>query len=155
RLVPHTHRIFLIGVAAIAGFPGLSGFFSKDEIIVWAGQSPAGAWLRAVGLATSGLTAFYMTRLYCLTFTGECPAPADVRDHVHEVGPVLLWPLSALAACSVVAGYVGLPQVWGDLFFGIDESDSLGRFLAPVLARVPEPRLENAEELRIAARAVA
>ena len=155
RLIPHTHRVFLVGVAAIAGFPGLSGFFSKDEILVWAAHAPGGPWLYWIALGTAGLTAFYMVRLHCLTFYGECRAPASVREQIHEVGPLMLWPLYVLAFFSIIAGYVGLPQLWGDLLFGIDESDSLSRFLGPVLTRVPKEPLDHAAELGMAGSAVA
>jgi NADH-quinone oxidoreductase subunit L len=63
-----------------------------------------------------------------------------------------LWVLSFFAAFS---GYAGLPAVWGEELFGMDDSDSLGRFLAPVLARVPGPQLEHADEIRMAISAVA
>ena len=155
RLIPHTHRVFLVGVAAIAGLPGLSGFFSKDEILVWATHAPGGPWLYWVALGTAGLTAFYMVRLHCLTFYGECRAAPSVREQIHEVGPVMLWPLYGLAFFSIISGYVGLPQLWGDLLFGIDESDSLGRFLRPVLTRVETEHLDHATELGIAGSAVA
>ncbi len=155
RLIPRTHWVFLIGVAAIAGLPGFSGFFSKDEILVWASHAPGGPWLYWMALGTAGLTAFYMVRLHCLTFYGECRASASVREQIHEVGPLMLWPLYVLAFFSVVAGYVGLPQLWGDLLFGIDESDSLGRFLGPVLARVEKEHLDHAAELGMAGSAVA
>jgi len=155
RLLPWTHKIFLVGVLAIIGFPGLSGFFSKDEILIWATRAPGGPWLYWIGLATAGLTAFYMVRLHCLTFYGESRLPASLRDQVHEVGPVMLWPLFALAFFSVLSGYVGLPEVWGDVLFGIEESDSLGRFLGPVLAPVEKPAFEHARELGMALSAVA
>ncbi len=155
RYLPGTRWVFLVGVAAIAGVPGFSGFFSKDEILVWATRAPDGPWLYWLGLATAGLTAFYMVRLHCLTFHGECRAPAALREQIHEVGPVMLWPLYALAFFSVVSGYVGLPQLWGDMLFGIEESDSLGRFLGPVLAPVEEPHLDHAAEFGIAVSAVA
>ena len=156
RRIPNTHWVFLVGVAAIAGMPGLSGFFSKDEILVWATNAPGHSpWLFWMALGTAGLTAFYMVRLHCLTFYGECRAPAEVRDHIHEVGPTLLVPLYVLAFFSVFAGYVGLPQIWGDAFFGIEESDSLGRFLGPVLTAVEKPHLSHDAELRMAGAAVA
>jgi NADH-quinone oxidoreductase subunit L len=153
RRVPRTHFVFLVGVLAIAGFPPFSGFFSKDEILVWATRAPGSPWLYAIALGTAGLTAFYMVRLHCLAFYGECRAPADVREHVGEPGAAMLDPLYALAVLSLVAGFVGLPQVWGDQI-GIKNSDSLGRFLAPVLAHVEAPHLEPAAEMGMAAAAV-
>jgi len=155
RRIKSTHAVFATGVLAIIGFPGLSGFFSKDEILVWASRAPGGPWLYWIGLGTAGLTAFYMVRLYCLTFLGECRAPASVREQIHEVGPWMLAPLWVLFFFSIFSGYAGLPAVWGEELFGMDDSDSLGRFLAPVLARVPGPQLEHADEMHIAFYAVA
>jgi NADH-quinone oxidoreductase subunit L len=154
RWIPRTRWVFLVGVAAIAGLPGLSGFFSKDEILVWASHAAGGPALYWMALGTAGLTAFYMVRLHCLVFHGECRVPASVREHVHEVGPLMLWPLYVLAFFSVIAGYVGLPQLWGDLI-AVKNSDSLGRFLGPVLARVEKPHLDHATEFGMALSAVA
>jgi NADH-quinone oxidoreductase subunit L len=154
RWIPRTRWVFLVGVAAIAGLPGLSGFFSKDEILVWSSHAPGGPWLYWIALGTAGLTAFYMVRLHCLVFHGECRAPASVREHIHEVGPFMLWPLYVLAFFSVIAGYVGLPQLWGDLI-AVKNSDSLGRFLGPVLAKVEKPHLDHATEFGMAFSAVA
>ena len=128
-----THGVFLIGVLAIAGFPPFSGFFSKDEILLAAyaaHQIPGHQWLWAIGLVTAALTAFYMFRLYFLIFCGECRADArDARAHIHEAA---LGGARAARACSpcfsVVAGFVGLPQVYGDLL-GVPDSNSLGNFL--------------------------
>jgi NADH-quinone oxidoreductase subunit L len=102
RKMPVTGWTFAIGVAAIAGLPFLSGFYSKDAIL-------AGAWnrfpvLAAVGLASAVLTAFYMFRLFAMTFLG---APKD--EHVHEHAKESPWnvtaPLVILAVLAVVAGF--------------------------------------------------
>jgi NADH-quinone oxidoreductase subunit L len=155
RYLPRTRWVFLVGIAAIAGVPGFSGFFSKDEILVWSTRIAGGSWLHGIGLATAGLTAFYMVRMHCLAFHGECRAPASLREQIHEVGPVMLWPLYVLAVFSAFSGYAGLPQLWGDLLFGIEESDSLGRFLGPVLAPVEPPQLDHGAELGMALSAIA
>jgi NADH-quinone oxidoreductase subunit L len=154
RQLPRTHWVFLVGVAAIAGLPGLSGFFSKEAILAFATRAPGGPWLYWIGLGTAGLTAFYMLRLHCLVFYGECRVPAGAREQIHEVGAVMLWPLYVLAFFSVISGYVGLPQLWGDLLFGVEESDSLGRFLGPVLAAGAKLDLDHGTELGMAASAV-
>src|SRR5262245_51309149 len=155
RRLKNTHWVFLVGVLAISGCPPFSGFFSKDEILVWATRAPGGPWLYWIGLGTAGLTAFYMVRLYCLTFLGECRAPASVREQIHEVGPWMLTPLVVLAFFALSSGFAGLPAVWGETLFGMDDSDSLSRFLAPVLARVQGPQLEHSDEMRMAFVAVA
>src|SRR5262249_52040032 len=59
RRIKSTHWVFLIGVLAIIGCPGLSGFFSKDEILAWTTRAPGGQWLYGIGLGTVGLTAFF------------------------------------------------------------------------------------------------
>jgi len=155
RKLWQTHIVFLIGVLAIAGVPGFSGFFSKDEILVtaYAASVPGARWLHAIGLVTAGLTAFYMFRLYFLTFWGECRAPREVREHLHDAAPVVINPLWALAFFSVFAGIGGLPQVWGDLI-GVPNSNSLGNFLAPVLAETAHHAIDHATEYALAAAAV-
>jgi len=135
-----TRWVFFVGVYAIAGFPPFSGFFSKDEILVaaWASHVPGHTWLYGIGMATAGLTAFYMFRLWHLTFMGECRAPIDARSHIEDPNGFVLNPLWVLAFFSAVAGIAGLPQIWGDLI-GIEDSNSLANFLKPVLAAATSP----------------
>jgi NADH-quinone oxidoreductase subunit L len=101
RRMPITTVTFAIGVAAIAGVPFLSGFYSKDAIL-------SGAWhrfpvLAALGLASALLTAFYMFRLFAMTFLGS---PRSERaEHAHESPLAMTGPLVALALLSVVAGF--------------------------------------------------
>src|SRR5208283_5160176 len=71
KKIPVTHWTMWVGSVAIAGIPGLAGFFSKDEILWQAFSSPKGStvlWL--VGLVTAAMTAFYMWRLMNMTFYG-------------------------------------------------------------------------------------
>jgi NADH-quinone oxidoreductase subunit L len=156
RKLWQTHLVFLAGVVAIAGFPGTSGFFSKDEILVtaYASSVPGHRMLYGIGLLTAGITAFYMFRLYFLTFWGECRAPREIREHAHDAPAVVLNPLWVLAFFSIFAGLGGLPQVWGDLI-GVPESNSLGHFLAPALAAVSEHAIDHATEYGLAGLAVA
>jgi len=142
--MPWTHATMLIGCIAIAGIPPFAGFFSKDEILHNAFASGHyGVW--AAGVLGAVLTAFYMFRLYILTFHGaprfEEHAAAALHDahvaaehaaHGHGAhgaddhghgGPVkespwsMVGPLVVLAALSVVGGWVGLPfQEGGHLF---------------------------------------
>jgi len=156
RRLRATRWVFLIGVCTIAGFPPLSGFFSKDEILVsaWASDVPGHSWLYGIGLATAGVTAFYMFRLWYLTFCGECRAPSEVRSHIHDPNGFVVNPLRVLAFFSVVAGVAGLPQVWGDLI-SIEDSNSLANFLKPALAAVEAHEIEHQTELWMAFSAVA
>jgi len=155
RKLWQTHIVFLMGVLAIAGVPGFSGFFSKDEILVtaYASSVPGARILHSIGLVTAGLTAFYMFRLYFLTFWGESRAPREVREHLHDAAPVVINPLWVLAFFSVFAGLGGLPQVWGDLI-GVPNSNSLGHFLSPALAEAAHHEIEHSTEYGLAALAV-
>jgi len=147
--------VFFIGVLAISGVPGLSGFFSKDEILVAAYTShvPGHAWLYNIGLITAGITAFYMFRLLFKTFEGKTRAPREIRGQIREPAPSVMWPLYVLAFFSVVSGFIGLPQVWGDAI-GIDDSNSLANFLAPALAPAEPHALEHSQEYAMAGAAV-
>src|SRR5688572_18443554 len=108
--MPWTFRTFLIGTLAIAGVPGLAGFFSKDMILAATWHSPNfGKILWAVGLTVAGMTSFYMFRLLILTFTGKPRYTHHDVHHVHESPAPMLIPLIVLAFFSVVAGYVGIP----------------------------------------------
>jgi NADH-quinone oxidoreductase subunit L len=154
-----THGVFLIGVLAIAGVPGFSGFFSKDEILLsaWLAHGvPGHQVLWGIGVGTAALTAFYMFRLHFRTFAGECRAPREVREHIEEQGPVVLTPLLVLAFFSIFAGLAGLPQVYGD-WVGIPHSNSIANFLAPSLdhAEGGAHHASHATELLLAGLAVA
>jgi len=110
---PVTAVTFLVATLAIAGVPGLSGFFSKDEILWKALSSPYGStFLWAVGSLTAVLTAFYMFRLFFLTFTGSFRGDAAHAAHVHDGGWPVKGVLIALAVPSALAGYIGLPHVF-------------------------------------------
>jgi NADH-quinone oxidoreductase subunit L len=120
-LLPRTHLVFLAGALAIAGIPGLSGFFSKDEILSAAFASGhIVVWL--LGLAGAGMTAFYVFRLIFLTFYGRERLDPEIRLHVHEAPSVMAVPLRILAALSVIGGFIGLPRVLGG-------GNWLGKFL--------------------------
>lgn len=104
-----TQITFLIGCLAIAGIPGFSGFFSKDEILTAAfAHNPI---LYVGGLLGALMTAFYMFRLYTLTFTGGFRGTHDQEHHLHESPAAMTIPLIVLAILAVVGGYVGLPVV--------------------------------------------
>ncbi len=106
RSMRWTSLTFLIGSLALIGFPGLSGFFSKDEILVLAREHNLPIYLLAT--LTAGMTAFYTGRLWFVAFMGKGHA------HGHESPPVMLGPLFFLAGLSVVAGYIGIPAWLGE-----------------------------------------
>jgi NADH-quinone oxidoreductase subunit L len=98
-----TTLLFAIATLAIVGFPGLSGWFSKDEILhgaVEAHQLPI-FWLAVVAAL---LTVAYMVRLFTLVFLGTSRASKDVLHRIHESPTVMLWPMWVLAIFSVVGG---------------------------------------------------
>ena len=104
KAMPVTFLTFAIGYLAIIGFPGFSGFFSKDKIIEAAfGYN---VWIGLGALLGAGVTAFYMTRLMIMTFTSQKRWQKDV--HPHESPKVMTWPLIALAALSVLGGALAI-----------------------------------------------
>src|ERR671910_362371 len=100
KAVPVTFLTFAMGYLAIIGFPGFSGFWSKDKIIETAFAE--NLWIGLAALAGAGITAFYMTRLMIMTFLSEKRWAADV--HPHESPKVMTVPLMVLAALSVLGG---------------------------------------------------
>jgi NADH-quinone oxidoreductase subunit L len=112
--LPVTFTTMFLATLAISGIPGMSGFFSKDEIL-WksfsSGHGHVGLWL--VGTAAAGITAFYMFRLVFLTFFGDSRMEPEVEKHVHESPYSMTVPLMLLAVLSVVGGWVGIPHVLG------------------------------------------
>ncbi|MDB1090258.1 NADH-quinone oxidoreductase subunit L [Streptomyces sp. ACA25] len=118
KYMPVTFVTFGFGYLAIIGFPYLSGFFSKDEIIYAAfGQGGTQGWLLGgVTLLGAALTAYYMTRIMLLTFFGEKRWQPDERGnepHPHESPRSMTIPMIVLAFGSVFAG--GLFS-WNDAF---------------------------------------
>ncbi|HEX5496524.1 MAG TPA: NADH-quinone oxidoreductase subunit L [Mycobacteriales bacterium] len=108
RFMPITFVTFGLGYLALIGFPGLSGYFSKDKIIEAAFDKggTSGMILGICALLGAGLTAFYMTRLMFMTFFGRRRWVTDGEhaQHPHESPPVMTWPMILLAVGSVGAG---------------------------------------------------
>lgn len=103
--LPITYWTFLIGALAIAGFPFLSGFWSKDEILhnAWDGGHQI---IFGIGLLTAFLTALYMFRLIFVVFHGESRVDSNVESHLHESPPVMWIPLVLLAIPSLIIGVI-------------------------------------------------
>ncbi len=123
--LPTTHWTMWWATLAIAGIFPFAGFWSKDEIL--AGALKSGGinilwWL--VGLGTAFLTAFYMFRLFYLTFYGTSRVDQHMVEHLHEAPPAMRMPLILLALLALLGGVLGLPP----------EHGSLHRLLAPVFA---------------------
>ncbi len=161
--LPVTYWTFLIGSLAIAGVPGLAGFFSKDEILfkTWSGGHTL---LWVVGMLTSLMTATYMFRLVFLTFWGESRTPVAAAhghdahghghdahghgghdahghgDHLHDAPKPMAFALIALTVGSILAGYVGLPHALGG-------SNRIEKWLEPSLT-APHMEASASESVR-------
>ncbi|MFN3983278.1 MAG: NADH-quinone oxidoreductase subunit L, partial [Caldilinea sp.] len=106
--MPTTYRTFLVGAAALAGIPLMSGFFSKDAILV--AELEKNLALYTIGVVTALLTAIYSFRAVFVTFHGQ-PRDQHLYDHVHESPNVMTIPLWILAVLSVIGGVINLPFI--------------------------------------------
>ncbi len=129
KKIPVTFWTMFMATLAIAGAPGFSGFFSKDEILLAAQRSSTPLW--ALGVLTAGLTSFYMFRLLFLTFFGA-ERYDEHHVHVHESPKSMLVPLVVLAILSVCGGWMAAPALWG----GVNHFE---HFLSPVFSTTAEP----------------
>ncbi|MEW5958302.1 MAG: NADH-quinone oxidoreductase subunit L [Chloroflexota bacterium] len=105
-----TWLTFWVGGLALAGFPLMSGFFSKDEILAKAFAASPLLW--GVGIVTAGLTAFYTFRAVFIAFHGR-PRDPQLYDHAHESGAPISFALVGLAALALLGGLLGLPAFLG------------------------------------------
>ncbi|MGB4847385.1 MAG: NADH-quinone oxidoreductase subunit L [Saprospiraceae bacterium] len=110
KLIPITFITVLIAALAISGFPLLSGFFSKDEILAHAYEQNKTVWI--ILSFSSFLTAFYMFRLIYLTFFNTFRGTEETRSHVHESPWTMTVPLIVLCFLSIFGGLIGLPSVF-------------------------------------------
>jgi NADH-quinone oxidoreductase subunit L len=121
KKLPITFAVTTVGVLAIAGIYPFAGFFSKDAILYAAYlHGTNGKILYSVGLLTALLTAFYMFRLWYMTFMGESRSE---NVHAHESPWSMRGPLVILAALSVCGGWIGMER--------------FGAFLAPSVGVLP------------------
>ena len=126
KFMPITFATFGLGYLAILGVPPFAGFYSKDMIIETAFNAGGakGIILGTVTLIGAGITAFYMTRVMILTFTGT--KRWDDQAHPHE-SPWLMWlPMAVLAVGSVTSGYL------------LSRGDALVNWLHPLFAHEEE-----------------
>jgi len=123
--MPKTYWTFLIATLAITGIPPLSGFFSKDEILMHVLTHSVPFWIfAAFGVI---LTTFYMFRLLYLTFFGKYRGTVEEHHHLHESPSVMTIPLIILAVLSAIGGFINIPNVF-------EGTERLNTFLAPVFA---------------------
>ncbi|MGN6615788.1 MAG: NADH-quinone oxidoreductase subunit L [Ilyomonas sp.] len=126
KYMPVTHITFLLACFAIAGVPPFSGFFSKDEILAAAFEK--NMLLYIIGVITSLMTAYYMFRLYAMTFLGSFRGTPEEEHHLHESPAAMTIPLIILAILSVAGGFLGIPEAFAE------HAHALNNFLAPVFA---------------------
>ncbi|HSP35799.1 MAG TPA: NADH-quinone oxidoreductase subunit L, partial [Thermoanaerobaculia bacterium] len=137
--IPITYWTFLIATIAIAGFPPLAGFWSKDEILGSALSSPylsepARMLVFVLGTIAAFCTAYYMFRLVFLTFFGAFRGTHEQEHHLHESPWTMTVPLIILATLSAAGA---IPLVW---------HHNLARFLEPVFPHIPGTDAEFAIE---------
>ncbi|HEX7150414.1 MAG TPA: NADH-quinone oxidoreductase subunit L [Thermoanaerobaculia bacterium] len=112
--IPQTFRTFQWATFAIAGLPIASGFFSKDEILASAWATPyfpgAGKFVWLLGTLAAFCTAYYMYRLYYLTFYGKFRGTHEQEHHLHESPATMTIPLWILAILSLVGGLMNIPH---------------------------------------------
>ncbi len=125
--MPTTHITFLIGCIAIAGMPPFSGFFSKDEILAAAFAKNPIIW--GIGVFGAMMTAFYMFRLYAMTFLGKFRGTHEQEHHLHESPKAITIPLIILALLAIVGGWIGIPEIF------IKGGHHLEEFLKPIFAQ--------------------
>ncbi|MCA1666271.1 MAG: NADH-quinone oxidoreductase subunit L [Thermomicrobia bacterium] len=146
RRLPQTTIAFAIGALALAGTPGLSGFFSKDAIVDVARRHGILPYLAA--LAISALTAAYATRAFVRTFLG----PAN-SAHLHRPGPVMTVPQWMLSGFAVVAGYIPVqrflvPRLGGEVVTIKAQSAVVSSLVALVAAAITWALVANPERRR-------
>jgi len=133
KVMKITFATFLISSLAISGIFPLSGFWSKDEILMTAFHHNTALYV--IGSVASIMTAFYMFRLVYLTFYKDFRGTEEQKHHLHESPALITFPLIVLAILALVGGAISLPGIsW------------LNGYLAPVMAKPAEHHhLESTE----------
>jgi NADH-quinone oxidoreductase subunit L len=134
KKMPWTHLTFLVSTLAIAGIPPFSGFFSKDQILTatfLSNTAYPGLYKVYWAMAVAGafITAFYMMRMYWLTFMGQTRASESTFEKAHESPWTMTLPLVVLALAAATAGVLGIPG----------ESNIFHHWLAPVVGNYTTP----------------
>ena len=146
KYMPATATAMTLATLAIVGIPPLAGFFSKDEILSSAFARASGSMLSdarllgipgstvlyivyGLGMVTALLTGIYMTRMLLLAFFGENRTGASEREALHDAPANMTIPVLVLAALTVVAGWLNLPEITGG---AIGKPELLTEWLEPV-----------------------
>jgi NADH-quinone oxidoreductase subunit L len=153
KYMPITAATMWIGTLAIAGIWPFAGFFSKDEIIWYAGaaaEGPHAAWYTlfwVIALAAAMMTAFYMTRMMVMTFHAANRTGEEEAHHLHEAPLTMTVPLVVLAILSVFGGWINVPialhEGWVGLFGALPMGEGLHHWLEPIVASATEIRAEH------------
>ena len=106
KMIPFTYIMMVLGTLALTGFPGLSGYFSKDMIIesAYAAHTAVGEYAFVMGVAAAFMTSFYSWRLIFMTFHGKTRATEETFSHVHESPKSMTIPLLILAIGAIGGG---------------------------------------------------
>ncbi|MFN0035118.1 MAG: NADH-quinone oxidoreductase subunit L [Saprospiraceae bacterium] len=139
KAMPVTFWVFLIGTFAIAGFPLMAGFFSKDEIFAFTFAHGGGWWWGFAGLGAM-FTAIYMCRLLYVTFFGEFRGTREQQHHLHESPKVMTVPLIILAVLSIAGGFLNTPH-----FLHLGNEQWLAHWFSAVIP-LNEMHLEHSTE---------
>jgi NADH-quinone oxidoreductase subunit L len=151
-----THWVMAIGFLALAGVPPLSAFFSIEELLAFVrvSERDEAGWVLVVMLASLGILAFAMGRVFFLIFWGSARPTPSVEQQLKDPAGWRQHALIGLAVMTVVAGWLTPSQFWGDPW-GVAKSDSVGHFLAFSIAGIPDPGLVGADRARMIAALVA
>ncbi len=134
KKMPVTSWTMMLGGLALAGIPGFSGFFSKDEILLMAFTKQGNfAYTIAYGMCVlaAACTAFYTARLLALTFFGTFRGEKKVWDKLHESPWTMCLPLILLAILAVVGGYISLPHNLAHFTWFLDFLNGKGATFEP------------------------
>jgi NADH-quinone oxidoreductase subunit L len=149
KYMPITYAVFVVAGLSAGGFPGLGGFFSKDEIIwsAYASGVSVGKFVWLLGMAGAFLTPFYTFRLIFVAFHGKYRGPHGEHGaydaghgghHIHESPWVMTIPLMLLGVGAIAAGWIGIPSILGG-------GAHFSEFLRPVVGEM-ESHAPHAEE---------
>jgi NADH-quinone oxidoreductase subunit L len=147
-----TQGMVALAALALIGFPPLAGFFSIEEALAFValGEGLQRHILLAIALASLGILAFAMTRVFHLVFWGNVRPGGLVERKLHDPTGLAQHGLTALAVMTVAAGLLSPSQFWGDLT-GVAQSDSIGHFLVGTLAGQADPALAGGERMPVIA----
>ena len=129
--LPGVYICFMMGFLALIGLPPFSGFFSKDEIL-WSAFSSGHFGLFTIALLTAGVTAFYMTRAFCLVFYGKLKSEAKSQGE----NIFTYFPLIVLSLLSVFGGFLGVPHLISD-YLPFLPLHLIEEYLKPVVVHRP------------------